>query len=44
MLKILQFYVSDFWIWAGITFGLCLIVSYILVAVGIWIEVSRNGR
>ena len=25
MLEILQFYVSGFWVWLGITYGLCVI-------------------
>lgn len=27
MLEILQFYVSGFWVWAGITFGLVIICT-----------------
>lgn len=32
MLEILQFYVSGFWVWAGITIGLSIVTS---CAVGI---------
>ena len=35
MLEILQFYVSGFWIWLGITLGLGIIVSGIVRALAI---------
>jgi F0F1-type ATP synthase membrane subunit c/vacuolar-type H+-ATPase subunit K len=33
MIKFLKFYVSDFWIWAGITFGVVAIISAIADAI-----------
>lgn len=34
MLEVLQFYVSGFWTWAGITIGLLVIVAGIAEALG----------
>lgn len=33
MLEILQFYVSSFWVWAGITLGLMVVVGFVSTAV-----------
>lgn len=30
MLEILQFYVSGFWVWFGITIGLCLVLQAVI--------------
>jgi hypothetical protein len=41
MLEILQFYVSGFWIWLGITIGLTIIVKGIAIVL---ISISSRGN
>jgi hypothetical protein len=36
MLEILQFYVSGFWVWAGITIGVYTIGACLVMAVSAW--------
>lgn len=43
MLEILQFYVSDFWVWAGITLGLWFVCMATVMAVTI-ITKGLSGR
>ena len=44
MLEILQFYVSSFWIWLGITWGLSVIIRGLVVVIFAirGIEVKEN--
>jgi hypothetical protein len=38
MLDVMQFYVSGFWIWLGLTIGLGLIIQGILIIAGALLE------
>lgn len=33
MLEVLQFYVSSFWVWAGITIGLYTVLALLLLSI-----------
>lgn len=45
MLEILQFYVSGFWVWLGITVGICIIGAAMHGAVASWAAaVWRCGK
>tara|TARA_B110000908_G_scaffold164460_1_gene212535 strand:+ start:2706 stop:2876 length:171 start_codon:yes stop_codon:yes gene_type:complete len=47
MLEILQFYVSGFWVWLGITYGLCVIAwcfAIIMDAVGKTVKSARIAK
>ena len=36
MLEVLQFYVSGFWVWLGITIGAYAVGSCVVMAVAAW--------
>lgn len=40
MLEILQFYVSDFWTWLGISIGMCLFTNWTAVLIS---AIRRRG-
>lgn len=43
MLEVLQFYVSGFWVWLGITIGLGLIVKGLMIAVVGGVAAARGS-
>jgi hypothetical protein len=42
MLEILQFYVSGFWVWLGITFGIAIMLLTASIAVHAIIEALKR--
>ena len=44
MIEVLQFYVSGFWIWAGITFGIALVTNSIALASISLVKTIRKGK
>jgi hypothetical protein len=43
MLEILQFYVSSFWVWAGLTFGIS-VIGGLMVQMAIGAVAAARGR
>ena len=43
MLEILQFYVSGFWVWCGITIALAMVLTGITRLIVCTITVARGG-
>lgn len=46
MLEILQFYVSGFWVWLGLTLGLVVVVKGLIVIVlgSLTLALNRNAN
>jgi D-alanyl-lipoteichoic acid acyltransferase DltB (MBOAT superfamily) len=42
MLEILQFYVSGFWVWLGITFGMVIMLQAVSIAVHAIVEALKR--